>query len=309
MPAAALPRQVEAVRRFNRFYTRRIGVLHDRFLRSPFSLAEARIVYELAHHERTSAAALSRELGLDPGYLSRILRRFRRRGLVRRAAAEDDARRSLLWLTEKGQDAFAALNAAQGAEIAAMLGRLSPEQRGRLIEAMGTIEALLRAEPEPRVPDILRPPQPGDLGWVVQRHGALYAQEYGWDERFEALVAEIVARFVRRFDPRMERCWIAEKEGENVGCVFCVRHSRRVAQLRLLLVEPHARGLGIGGRLVDECIAFARRAGYRKMMLWTNDVLHAARRLYQRAGFRLVHEEPHQSFGRPLVGQTWELAL
>lgn len=309
MPDSDLAQHVEAIRRFNRFYTRRIGVLQDHFLKSPFSLTEARVIYELAHHEQTSATVLSQELELNPGYLSRILHRFHKRGLIRKQVSDSDARRSLLWLTEKGQDAFAKLNADQRAEIEAMLGPLSAADRERLIQAMHTFEALLGAQPEPKVPYILRPPQPGDMGWVVQRHGALYAQEYGWDEQFEALVAHIVATFMRSFDPKRERCWIAEKDGDNVGCVFCVQRSKRVAQLRLLLVEPHARGLGIGTRLVNECLRFARQAGYRKIMLWTNGVLHGARRIYEKTGFGLTHEEPHHSFGHDLVGQTWEREL
>lgn len=309
MSSSDLAQHVEPVRRFNRFYTKRIGALQDHFLKSPFSLTEARVLYELAHHQQTTASVLSDELGLDPGYLSRILRRFQQRGLLRRRVSDTDARSSLLWLTDKGQDAFARLNADQRAEIEALLGGLGDGERRKLVEAMRTIEGLLAAAPEARVPYILRPPAPGDIGWVVQRHGALYAREYGWDEQFEALVAEIVAKFIRTFDPKRERCWMAEKDGESVGCVFCVQRSRRVAQLRLLLVEPRARGLGIGERLVNECVRFARQAGYRKIMLWTNDVLKAARRIYEKTGFRLTHQAPHHSFGHDLVGQTWELDL
>jgi DNA-binding MarR family transcriptional regulator/GNAT superfamily N-acetyltransferase len=302
---------VAAVRRFNRFYTRQIGVLQEHLLRTPFSLTEGRVLYELAHRERTTATELIEQLGLDPGYLSRILRGFEKRGLVAKEPSFTDGRRHLLALTAQGRDEFAKLDAATAAEIGTMLDRLSGEERKRLVEAMGTIEELLGGRPEPRVPYLLRSPQPGDMGWVVQSHGELYAREYGWGEEFEALVAEIVASFVRRFDPRRDRCWIAEREGENVGSVFLVQHpeNRDVAKLRLLLVDPKARGLGIGKRLVDECIAFGRRTGYRKITLWTNSVLHAARRIYEAAGFHLVHEEPHHSFGHDLVGQTWELEL
>lgn len=301
--------RVEAVRRFNRFYTRQIGVLQEHLLQSPFSLAEARVIYELAHHEQTTATELTEELRLDAGYLSRILSGFQRRGLIEKKRSEIDGRQTLLRLTEKGQQAFAQLNAASHSQVGAMLRELSPEDQKRLVEAMHTIGGLLGAQPEHKVPYILRPPQPGDMGWVVHRHGALYAQEYGWDEQFEALVADIVAKFIRHYDPKRERCWIAEKDGENVGSVFLVKRSKTVAQLRLLLVEPKARGLGLGTRLVNECVRFARQVGYRKIMLWTNDVLHAARRIYEKTGFRLVHEEPHHSFGHALVGQTWELKL
>ncbi len=300
---------VEAVRRFNRFYTRQIGVLRDGLLSSPFSLAEARVLYELAHREKPAASELGRELGLDAGYLSRILRGFEKRGLIEKGPSETDGRQSLLWLTEQGREAFALLNARSRDEIGAMLSGLPTAQQDRLTEAMRTIESLLGIPPEQKASYLLRPPQPGDMGWVVNRHGVLYAREYGWDERFEALVAEIVATFIRNYDPKRERCWIAEKDGENVGSVFLVASSKTVAKLRLLLVEPKARGLGIGARLVGECVRFARQADYRKITLWTNDVLYAARHIYEAAGFRLVHEEPHHSFGHDLNGQTWELKL
>ncbi len=297
---------VAAVRRFNRFYTRRIGILNEGHLRSPFSLAEVRVLYELAHRDE-----LAQELDLDAGYLSRILRRFQTQGLLARTPSAADGRQSHLRLTDAGRETFTALNARSSDEIAAMLAALSPAEQRRLVEAMRAIERLLGARAEPRTPYVLRPHQPGDIGWVIHRHGALYAQEYGWDERFEALVAEIAAKFIRDFDPRRERCWIAERDGESVGSVFLVRHpdAEGVAKLRLLLVEPSARGLGIGTRLVDECVRFARRAGYRTITLWTQSVLHAARRIYEHAGFRLVREEPHTSFGHDLVGETWEMTL
>ena len=309
MAGNGLGRRIEAVRRFNRFYTTQIGVLHKGYLESPFSLTEVRVLYELAHREKTTASELARELGLDAGYLSRILRGFKKRGLIDRKTSEGDGRQSLLWLTAKGQEVFAPLNARAHDDIGAMLGRLSSVEQGRLIGAIRTIEELLGATPEPKVPFLLRPHQPGDMGWVVHRHGVLYAQEYAWDEQFEALVAEIVAKFIQHYDPKRERCWIAEREGEVVGSVFLVKQSDTVAKLRLLLVEPKARGLGIGKRLVAECVRFARQVGYRKITLWTNSVLHAARRIYEGAGFRLVHEEPHHSFGHDLVGETWELEL
>lgn len=300
---------VETVRRFNRFYTRQIGVLQEKLLRSPFSLAEARVIYELAHREKTTATELGNELGLDAGYLSRILRDFKKRGLIDKQPSETDGRQSFLSLTEQGQAAFAALNARSHHEIEAMLNQLSPADQNRLVESMQAIEGLLGAQPERKVPYILRPHQPGDMGWVVHRHGVLYAEEYGWDERFEALVADIVAKFIQNYDPKWERCWIAERDGEIVGSVFLVKQSDTVAKLRLLLVEPKARGLGIGSRLVQECIRFARQAGYQKITLWTNNVLHAARHIYEVAGFHLVHEEPHHSFGHDLIGETWELEL
>lgn len=304
-----ISQRIGAVRRFNRFYTKQIGLLNEGLLRSPFSLTEARVIYELAHHEKATATELGHELGLDAGYLSRILRSFKKRGLIEKQPSETDGRQSLLWLAEQGQEAFATLNARSHREIEAMLNQLSMEEQNRLVEAMHTIEGLLGAQPEPKVPYILRPHQPGDMGWVVHRHGVLYAQEYGWDEQFEALVADIVAKFIQNYDPKRERCWIAEKDGENVGSVFLVKRSDTVAKLRLLLVEPKARGLGIGTRLVNECIRFARQAGYSKITLWTQSVLLAARHIYQKAGFQLVHEGAHHSFGHDLVEETWELAL
>ena len=298
------------MRRFNRFYTRQIGILNEGLLRGRFSLAEARVLYELAHSERPTAAGLSRELGVDAGYLSRIIRGFEKQKLIQRVPAEADGRQSLVSMTARGQAAFAALNARSDEEIRAMLGRLSESEQIRMVEAMGTVESLLESRrPNHATPYLLRPHHVGDMGWVVHRHGALYAQEYGWDERFEALVAGIVKKFIDRYDPKRERCWIAEREGVPVGSVFVVKRSESVAQLRMLLVEPQARGLGIGRRLVDECLRFARQAGYRKIMLWTNDVLVSARKIYEAAGFRLKHEAPHDSFGHDLVGQTWELKL
>lgn len=301
--------RVDAVRSFNRFYTKQIGVLHEGLLGSPYSLTEVRVLYELAHREEPTAAELGKELGLDAGYLSRILRGFEKRGLVARVRSRTDGRQSLLSLTANGKKAFAPLNARSHDEVAGMLGRLSAAEQDRLVVAMRAIETLLGARPEPKVPYLLRPHQPGDMGWIIHRHGALYAQEYGWDETFEALVAEIAAKFIQSFDPKRERCWIAEREGEIVGSVFLVRRSKTVGKLRLMYVEPKARGLGIGSRLVEECIRFARQAGYRKMVLWTNSVLAAARHIYEKAGFRLIHEEPHHSFGHDLVGETWELKL
>ena len=306
------PSPVQTVRRFNRFYTKQIGVLNDGLLQSPFSLAEVRVLYELAHREQPTAVQLANELALDDGYLSRILRTFRKRGLIARTPAETDRRQRLLALTPRGRSLFASLNARSDDQVATMLRELSPSDQDRLVDAMRTIESLLLRDgsaPANRAPYLLRQHRPGDMGWVVYRHGVLYSQEYGWDERFEALVAGIVAQFIEQFDPKRERCWIAEKDGDNVGSVFLVKHTTTVAQLRLLLVEPTARGLGIGQRLVDECVRFARQAGYRKITLWTNSVLHAARRIYEGTGFVLVKEEPHRHFGEGLVGQTWDLRL
>ena len=300
---------VDAVRRFNRFYTRRIGVLQEGLLQSPFSLAEARVLYELAHREAPAAAELGRDLGLDGGYLSRILRGLRRRGLVDRRPSASDGRQSLLGLTRRGRAAFATLDERSRREVGAMLDALPSGGPGRLVGAMGTIEQLLGGAPRTAAPYVLRAPLPGDLGWVVHRHGVLYAQEYAWDERFEALVATIVAKFIERHDPARERCWIAEKDGQRIGSVFLVKRSSTVAQLRLLLVEPAARGLGVGAHLVAECERFARAAGYRTITLWTNSILLAARHIYRAAGYRLIHKERHTRFGHDLVGETWEKPL
>jgi len=294
MALRALEQRVEAARRFNRFYTRKIGVLHEGAYRSPFSLTEVRVLYELAHRDNATATALGRDLGLDAGYLSRILRGFERRGLVLKTRSVADGRQSHLSLTAQGRRVFAPLNARSHDEVAAMLGGLSPDAQARVVDAMQTIERLLGDHTEPPAPCVLRPPQPGDLGWVVHRHGAVYAREYGYDEEFNA---------------KRERCWIAERDGEAVGSVFLVERSQTVAQLRLLLVEPKARGSGLGTRLVDECVRFARQAGYRKVTLWTQSELSAARRLYKAAGFRVTRKEKNHSFGKDLVSETWELDL
>ena len=312
LPAArngTLDRRVATIRRFNRFYTKRIGVLEERLLQSPFSLAEARLLYELAQCETTTATMLGKELGLDPGYLSRTLQSFAKRGLLAKAPSPDDRRQTLLSLSAAGREAFAPLEARSKDEIGGMLRSLSEAQQQRLLAGMETVEGLLGGKNKRAASYLLRPHKIGDMGWVIARHGALYAEEYGWDERFEALVAELAAKFLRQFDPRRERCWIAEIDGEPVGSVFLVKRSATIAQLRLLLVEPHARGLGIGRRLVEECVRFARQAGYRKIMLWTNSVLVAARKLYEDAGFSLIDEETHKAFGPELVGQTWSLDL
>jgi len=308
MPGNSTDPQVNEIRAFNRFYTRKIGVL-DGMASRPFSLAEARVLYELAHREQPTATDIRKELGLDAGYLSRIIRGFERRKLVARAQSKTDERQKFLSLTPKGQKVFAPLDERSNRDVAAMIEKLAPAERGRLLDAVQTIRTLLGDRPEPRTPYLLRQHQPGDMGWVVQKQGILYVREYGWDETFEALVAEIVAKFIKEYDPKRERCWIAEKDGAQVGAVFAVKGSDEVAKLRLLHVEPEARGLGIGKRLVEECVRFARQAGYKKMTLWTQSILYAARHIYEQTGFRLVREEKHHSFGKDLMGETWELEL
>jgi DNA-binding MarR family transcriptional regulator/GNAT superfamily N-acetyltransferase len=302
--------RVAGVRRFSRFYTRKIGVLHEGLLDSPLSLAEGRVIWELAQRERATASEIAAELGLDTGYLSRILGGFEQQGLVERRPSEHDGRRLIIALSETGQALYAAIDGRSREAVAALLGELDAADQGRLVAALEVAERLLAPGRKGGGPAyILRPPEPGDFGWIIHRHGALYAQEYGLDQTFEALVARIAAAFIENFDAARERCWIAECEGAVAGAVLLVKQSDDVAKLRLLYVEPAARGLGIGSRLVAECIRFARRARYQKITLWTNDVLVAARHIYQAAGFRLVREEPHRSFGRDLVGQFWELAL
>ena len=305
-----LSEKIEAVRHFNRFYTKQIGVLDEGLLESPFSLTEARVIYELANRGRTTAAELGNELRLDAGYLSRMVCDFERRKLIERNASEKDARQSVLNLTTRGRKEFESLNRLSQNQIEEILNDLTAPEQNRLLAAMKTIEELLGAKPkDENFSYILRLPQAGDMGWVVQSNGALYAQQYGWDAQYEALVANIVADFVKKFDAQKERCWIAEKDGENVGAVFLVKKSRTTAKLRLLIVDPKARGLGIGKRLVEECTRFARQAGYKKITLWTNSVLVAARSIYQKAGYELVKTETHHSFGQNLVGETWELNL
>ena len=308
---------VARVRRFNRLYTKHIGVLREGYLDSRFSLTQVRILHEIANRGPLAASELARDLGIDPGYLSRLITEFSRRDLLARAPSGTDRRRRELRMTAKGRAVFASLDARASAEVAAWLDALPPGARRALESAMDTIEAALPGGARPEEPSvtprsttiIVRDPRPGDLGWIVHRHGAIYAAEYGWDATFEALVAEIVAGFLRRHDPRRERVWIAERDGAIAGSVMLVARSATVAQLRILLVEPDARGLGIGGRLVEECIAFARRAGYRRVMLWTMNVLVDAARIYARAGFHRAHRERTRSFGHDLVAETWERDL
>ena len=300
---------VAAVRRFSRFYTRQLGLLGEALLKSDFSLTEARVLYELANRDALTATDLCRDLGLDAGYLSRILKMFEQRGLIQRSASTSDARRSLLVLAPGGRAAFAPLDRASREEVLAMIGRLTPGQTAKLVQSLQTIENLIGEPQAPADPIILRCHQLGDLGWIAHRQAILYAQEYGWDEGYEALAAEILSGFVKSHDPKRERGSIAVRSGQVMGSVFVMRGSETVAKLRLLYVEPAARGLGLGRRLVDSCIGFARETGYRTLTLWTNDVLVPARRIYQAAGFTCVAAEAHHSFGKDLVGETWELAL
>lgn len=301
--------EIATFRRFNRLYTRTIGTLSEHLLDTPYSLTEARILYELANREKVTAKEIASQLNLDPGYLSRILRKFEEAGLIDKETSTTDARSTLLKLTHRGKAAFAELNQLSNKQAHELLDSLTPAKREDLLRSMRTIEEVLTHETS--APYILRQHRPGDMGWVTSRHGAIYAQEYGWDEHFEALVARIVADFIIDYDPKRERCWIAERNGDRLGCIFLVKHPERsdTAKLRLLLVEPSARGLGLGKALVNECVSFARTAGYKKVTLWTQSILAAAHSIYQQAGFTLVHEEPHHSFGADLIGQTWELTL
>ncbi len=301
--------RIGIVRQFNRFFTRQIGVLREGLLHSPYPLTDARILFELGQCNQVTASRLGRELGLDAGYLSRILARLEQQGLLDKVRSENDGRQLLVSLTAAGREAFALLDQRSREEVSEMLEDLSEEDQQRLLKAMQTIESVLSSGFKFSEPFVLRPHEPGDMGWVAHRHGVLYAQEYGWDEHFEALVAQIVAEFINNYNPGRERCWIAEIDGEIIGSVFVVQSSETVAKLRLLLVEPKARGLGLGTRLVEECIRFAQRRGYQKLILWTNSILLEARHIYKKTGFKLVAEEAHHSFGHDLIGETWELVL
>lgn len=300
---------VDAVRRFNRFYTGRLGLLRERLYDSPYSLPQMRILYELAHRQQATAALLSRDLAMDAAYLSRQLKRFEAQGLLSREPSRDDAREQLISITAEGRKALAPWEQASRREVAAMLAHLGRDGVAEALAAMSRIERLLSPNPPPGPGFLLRPHRAGDMGWVVERHASLYWSEYRFDQEFEALVAEIVAQFLRSFDPAREACWIAEQDGERVGSVFVVRKDDEVAKLRLLIVDPKARGTGLGRRLVQEAVRFAADRGYRRIVLWTQDNLAAARRIYETAGFRLTASEPHQSFGQSLVGETWELEL
>jgi len=314
---------VDAIRCFNRFYTRHIGVLQQGVYQSRYSLTEVRVLYELANRQRPTASELCKDLGLDPGYLSRMLRSFEKQRLLSRESSTSDARQQHLSLTAHGRKVFAPLNQRSADDVARMLDPLSPTQQLQLVEAARSMESLLGTGDAARSAQhaavlqngvdaayTIRSHRPGDMGWVTHRHGVLYWQEYGYDERFEALVAGIVSDFIKNFDPKRERCWIAERDGEIAGSVFLCKKSKTVAKLRLLLVEPSARGLGIGKRLVAECVSFARKAGYKKMILWTQSELLAARGIYQQTGFHLAGTERHKSWGRKeLVSEVWEMKL
>jgi DNA-binding MarR family transcriptional regulator/GNAT superfamily N-acetyltransferase len=308
VPKSDIDKQVSAIRAFNRFYTRKIGVL-DGMASSPFSLAEARVLYELAHRRQPTATDIRKELGLDAGYMSRILRDFEGRKLVRREQSKTDERQRFLTLTTRGRKAFLPLDKRSNRDIAAMLNDLAASEQKQLVDAVQVVRRLLGDRAEATTPYLLRQHQPGDLGWIVHRQAILYAEEYGWDGTYEALAAEIVAQFIKNYDPKRERAWVAEKDGQRVGAVFVAKESDEIAKLRLLHVERDARGLGIGKRLVEECVRFARQAGYQKMTLWTQSILHAARGIYKKAGFQVVREEKHHSFGKNLTAETWELNL
>ena len=302
-------RRISTVREFNRFYTQKIGVLRDGLLASDYTLTEVRVLYEIANRSRPLAIDLVRDLALDAGYLSRILTKFARRGWLKRERSDEDARKSFLHLTAKGRAAFKSLDGRARREIGDLLAPLSSEQQVKLQGHLQSAQALLDAQPASSSEITLREHRAGDMGWIIAKHGSLYTQEFGWTSEFEALVAEICAKFLREFDPTVERCWIAEHDGVPVGCIMLVRQSKTVAKLRLLLVDPSQRGMGVGNKLVDELLRFARAAGYRKVTLWTQSILGSARRLYEAHGFKRVASEPHQSFGMKLVGETWELAL
>ena len=308
MPAET-ERRIASIRRFNRFYTQKLGVLSETFLNTPFSLTECRVLQALAYRDGATATWLGRELDLDAGYLSRILRDFERRDLIQRSPSLQDGRQAMISLTPAGRDAFEPLDRASHGAVGAMLAPLAGADQERLVGAMQTISGLLGGEPEPAPAFVLRPHRAGDMGWIADRHGVLYGEEYGLNHKMEAYVAEVVAKFLREFDPQHEYCWIAEQAGIRIGSVFIVKESDEVARLRMLLVEPKARGLGVGRRLVEECIRFSRRAGYREIVLWTHSILIAARNIYASVGFELEETETHDEFGPELVGETWRLRL
>jgi len=309
MPAQALLQRIAAVRRFNRFYTKHLGVLRHDWLDSPFSLTEARVLYEIRQRDRATATDIGRDLGLDAGYMSRILRRFQKTGLIRKQISPEDGRQSFLSITARGRKAFEPLEQRTEQQVGAVLNRLPASAQQHLVTAMDAIERMIDDAPKPDGKIVLREPRPGDLGWVVARHAELYAEEYGWGENFEGICAQIVADYVKNLDPARERCWIAEMDGRNVGCVFLVKDANTVARLRLLLVDPAARGRGLGKRLTGECVRFARQRGYSSITLWTHQVLTAARHVYARAGFRLTSSEARKSFGKDVVSEYWDMTL
>ncbi len=309
MTDTELRHRIPILRRFNRFYTRRIGVLRREFLQSPYSLAQARVIFELAQRKQTTAGELLGALGLDPGYLSRLMRGFEKEELIIRERSAADGRQWLLRLTPAGEAVFATLNQRSNSEAETLLRKLSAEEQTRLLGAMQAIEAILDDAAEDLPPTIIRRHRAGDIGWITYRHGQNYAAEYGFDESFEALVAKILADLVLEGDPQREAIWIAERDGERVASIVCADAGKGVAQLRLLLVEPQARGSGLGGALIDECLRFARQVGYRSIKLWTQSILNTARHLYEKAGFRLVEKEEHRSFGKNLVAEIWAMDL
>ncbi|WP_298878651.1 helix-turn-helix domain-containing GNAT family N-acetyltransferase [uncultured Bradyrhizobium sp.] len=309
MPINGVDDQISAVRAFNRFYTRKLGVLDQHLGKSPFSLSEARVLYELAHRDDLAAKEIGGELGLDPGYLSRIVQSFDEQGLITRTPLPTDRRQYQLSLTAKGRQTFAKLNLSSQNEVAAMLAQLSAGDAMRLTQAMATIETVLEQRRSPPAPVVLRSHRVGDMGWVISKQGAAYAADYGWDISYEALVAEICAQFIKTYDAAREHCWIAEVGGEPVGSIFLVKATDELAKLRLLQVEKQARGLGVGRALVQQCMQGARERGYKRMTLWTQSILVAARGIYKSAGFELVATKPHHSFGHDLVGETWERDL
>ena len=308
MPKASQQR-IAAVRRFNRFYTRQIGVLRKTYLDSPYSLGEMRVLYEIAHRGARTASDIIHALDLDAGYLSRVLRNFEKRGLITRKPVAEDARRSHLALTAQGLKTFAPFERRSQLQASAMLDSLEAGEQARLVAAMDSIETLLEGEMQTKPAYILRGPKAGDFGWIVTRHAQIYADEYGWTDPFEGLCAQIVADFVNKYDPKSDRCWIAEINGENVGSVMLVKAKEGIARIRLLIVDPKARGLGLGARLTDECIRFARKAGYKKITLWTHSILTAARHVYEKAGFKLMRSEKHKSWGKPVVSEHWDMVL
>jgi len=302
--------RINAVRNFNRFITRKIGALREGLLHSPYSLTESRIIFEIANSSKLTASTLTKELGLDAGYLSRVLAGLEEREIIKKVRSAEDGRQRILKLTAEGEKDFILLNNRSHDEVAQLLDELSEREQQRLISAMQTVQCLLVGKGfKYSEPYFLRQNEPGDMGWIVHKHGVLYAEEYGWDERFEALVSQIVADFINKYNANKERCFIAEMDGEIAGSVLIVQASETVAKLRLLLVDPKARGMGLGSKLVEECIRFAKRAGYTKLMLWTNSVLKEARHIYEKTGFKIVAEEQHHSFGHDLIGETWELNL
>lgn len=307
--AAEIERRIAAIRRFNRFYTVKLGVLSEHFLNTPFSLTECRVLQALAHRDGATATWLGRELDLDPGYLSRLLRDFERQGLILRRPSLQDARQAMISLTPAGREAFEPLDRASHKAVGGMLAPLADSDQERLVAAMRLMGGLLGEEQERTPAFVLRPHRAGDMGWIVDRHGALYGQEYGLNYKMEAYVADVVAKFLREFDPEREHCWIAEQDGVRIGSVFILKESDAVARLRLLIVEPKARGLGVGRRLVEECLRFSRQAGYSEIVLWTHSILTAARRIYDSVGFVIEDTETHDEFGPELLGETWRLRL